>query len=148
MQELTPRAINEITRTFNSLTSSTVTVEEYVAYLTPDGVWAGDACGCTDSRCIGHHHDADDPCPCLDVQLDQFHDDLSVLFAIRQWLAGTDNKELAAAALETLTADEAPTVDADPSHTAVLESLYQSTSHLDPADFRDAVRRAGLTAIR
>ncbi|TQO19653.1 hypothetical protein FB472_1224 [Rhodoglobus vestalii] len=27
--------------------------------------WRGDVCGCTDDRCIGHHHDATDACGCL-----------------------------------------------------------------------------------
>lgn len=30
-----------------------------------DGRWGGDACGCTDDRCIGYHHDAQDDCQCL-----------------------------------------------------------------------------------
>jgi hypothetical protein len=28
-------------------------------------VWLGDACGCPDDRCIGHHHDEQDDCDCL-----------------------------------------------------------------------------------
>lgn len=28
--------------------------------------WRGDACGCPDDRCIGHHHEADVECPCLE----------------------------------------------------------------------------------
>ncbi|WP_103348699.1 hypothetical protein [Amycolatopsis sp. CA-128772] len=31
--------------------------------------WHGDACGCTDDRCIGHHHDRPDDCGCLTVLL-------------------------------------------------------------------------------
>lgn len=27
--------------------------------------WGGDECGCTDDRCIGHHHDLNDDCLCL-----------------------------------------------------------------------------------
>ena len=27
--------------------------------------WRGDACGCTDDRCIGHHHDESEACLCL-----------------------------------------------------------------------------------
>lgn len=34
-------------------------------------IWLGDACGCTDDRCIGYHHDETDPCQCLPVLLDQ-----------------------------------------------------------------------------
>lgn len=35
-----------------------------------DGKWYGDACGCTDDRCIGHHHDAGDDCRCLPAMLE------------------------------------------------------------------------------
>ncbi len=34
-----------------------------------DGRWHGDACGCTDDRCIGYHHDDPDDCGCLPVLL-------------------------------------------------------------------------------
>ena len=30
-----------------------------------DGHWYGDACGCIDDRCIGHHHDEAESCGCL-----------------------------------------------------------------------------------
>ena len=30
-----------------------------------DTEWHGDACGCPDDRCIGHHHGADEPCGCI-----------------------------------------------------------------------------------
>lgn len=30
-----------------------------------DPDWAGDACGCPDNRCVGHHHAADEPCECI-----------------------------------------------------------------------------------
>ena len=33
--------------------------------------WRGDDCGCTDDRCIGHHHNAEDPCECLPVLIAQ-----------------------------------------------------------------------------
>lgn len=35
-----------------------------------DGTWGGDACGCFDDRCIGHHHEGADGCGCLDTMLD------------------------------------------------------------------------------
>jgi hypothetical protein len=35
-----------------------------------DGKWGGDACGCFDDRCIGHHHDGADGCGCLETMLD------------------------------------------------------------------------------
>ena len=34
--------------------------------------WHGDRCGCTDDRCIGHHHDADEDCGCLPVLIEEF----------------------------------------------------------------------------
>lgn len=34
-----------------------------------DGDWHGDACGCPDDRCIGHHHDANEECGCLPALL-------------------------------------------------------------------------------
>jgi hypothetical protein len=41
------------------------------AHCPPDH-WHGDACGCTDDRCIGFHHDPDEPCGCLPVLLADF----------------------------------------------------------------------------
>jgi hypothetical protein len=35
-----------------------------------DGKWGGDRCGCLDDRCIGHHHDGEHGCSCLDTMLD------------------------------------------------------------------------------
>ncbi|MBB2956768.1 hypothetical protein [Pseudoclavibacter helvolus] len=29
--------------------------------------WRGDACGCPDDRCAGHHHDTTETCGCLEV---------------------------------------------------------------------------------
>jgi len=31
--------------------------------------WRGDACGCTDDRCIGYHHGASEACQCLPALL-------------------------------------------------------------------------------
>lgn len=36
-----------------------------------DGRWYGDACGCSDNRCIGHHHDEHDDCGCLPVLIER-----------------------------------------------------------------------------
>ena len=41
-----------------------------------DGIWHGDACGCSDDRCIGHHHYQGEECGCLPVLL--FPEDLPV----------------------------------------------------------------------
>lgn len=35
-------------------------------------VWLGDACGCTDDRCTGYHHDEHEDCGCLLVLLGQY----------------------------------------------------------------------------
>lgn len=32
--------------------------------------WHGDACGCTDDRCIGYHHSDDGDCGCLPALLE------------------------------------------------------------------------------
>ncbi|WP_434317516.1 hypothetical protein [Leifsonia sp. P73] len=34
-----------------------------------DGVWHGDECGCSDDRCIGHHHETEDDCQCLPAMI-------------------------------------------------------------------------------
>lgn len=36
----------------------------------PAQPWGGDACGCSDHRCIGYHHDASDECQCLPAMID------------------------------------------------------------------------------
>lgn len=38
-------------------------------YWTGDRSWRGDACGCTDDRCVGYHHDVDEHCGCLPALL-------------------------------------------------------------------------------
>lgn len=35
-----------------------------------DGKWGGDACGCFDDRCIGHHHFGEGDCSCFPTMLD------------------------------------------------------------------------------
>lgn len=37
-----------------------------------DGKWHGDACGCTDDRCIGYHHYEHEECGCLPVLIDSY----------------------------------------------------------------------------
>lgn len=75
--DLSNTAIAEIERTFNSVTLTQLTVDEYVKrFSSSQDRWTGDSCGCPDDRCIGHHHADTDPCGCLDVLLDQLHDEL------------------------------------------------------------------------
>lgn len=49
----------------------------------PAEPWPGDACGCQDDRCIGHHHDAAAECGCLPALIDDVRRDeyLSKVFA-------------------------------------------------------------------
>lgn len=62
---LTPLARAEIQQ-------SGLTVAEYVRKAGwNDGDWHGDRCGCTDDRCIGHHHDENDDCGCLPVLIEE-----------------------------------------------------------------------------
>lgn len=49
-----------------------LTIAGYIRHTMPDGMWGGDACGCTDDRCIGHHHDTSDECRCLPLLLDEY----------------------------------------------------------------------------
>lgn len=34
-----------------------------------DGRWHGDACGCPDDRCTGHHHNHGELCRCLTAMI-------------------------------------------------------------------------------
>lgn len=51
------------------LRDADVTASAYIRSWSADGIWRGDACGCPDDRCIGHHHEPDDPCGCIRVIL-------------------------------------------------------------------------------
>lgn len=42
---------------------------------TSDQQWHGDECGCTDDRCIGYHHDADEECGCLPTLIGSYQRD-------------------------------------------------------------------------
>lgn len=44
---------------------------DYVAHWCGE-TWTGDSCGCVDDRCIGHHHDAGEPCGCLPAWAEDF----------------------------------------------------------------------------
>jgi hypothetical protein len=39
-----------------------------------DGKWRGDACGCPDDRCIGHHHAEGEECRCFPALRDEYLD--------------------------------------------------------------------------
>lgn len=60
--------------------------QAYIAHWCGD-TWTGDACGCVDDRCIGHHHDHSDrePCSCLVAWVDDFMANVPV----RGWNAPT-----------------------------------------------------------
>ena len=54
-----------------TLAAFDVTADEYIAVMFPESEeWLGDACGCVDDRCIGHHHDETDECHCLPAWLE------------------------------------------------------------------------------
>lgn len=78
MTELSPAALSV-------LASAGVSTAEWITYggwLTevstesaerqwvPGTEWRGDACGCTDDRCVGYHHDAYEECLCLPALLE------------------------------------------------------------------------------
>lgn len=43
-----------------------ITARDWAVYWQDgDPEWHGDACGCLDDRCIGHHHAPDEPCGCI-----------------------------------------------------------------------------------
>ena len=56
-------------------------------------VWHGDACGCTDDRCIGFHHDADEDCLCLPAQIENRERDAIIARLAR--LAGIPDADAA-----------------------------------------------------
>lgn len=47
------------------------TPAQYAEAHYPRGSWGGDTCGCSDDRCRGFHHEPDEECLCLSVQLDE-----------------------------------------------------------------------------
>tara|TARA_B100000378_G_scaffold142555_1_gene115204 strand:+ start:1866 stop:2681 length:816 start_codon:yes stop_codon:yes gene_type:complete len=53
------------------LQSAGISRADYARSWFADGRWHGDTCGCPDDRCIGHHHDADEPCGCIRSILDE-----------------------------------------------------------------------------
>lgn len=55
-----------------TLADHLVAPREWTKHHQGYGRWRGDACGCPDDRCIGHHHGADEPCGCLRVLLDEY----------------------------------------------------------------------------
>lgn len=139
---LTAAATGEITRTFNSLTSSTATVAEYISYEFPGSTeWRGDACGCTDDRCTGHHHSAEERCGCLDAQLDQFHNDLAVMYRIRQWQQEQSDPESVTNALTEFSKNSH---ELNAEQQQILGGLFRSADYLEPADFSAALRRLKL----
>lgn len=49
-----------------------LTIAGYTHHWFPDGKWGGDACGCVDDRCSGHHHNAQDSCGCIEPWIDVY----------------------------------------------------------------------------
>ena len=48
------RGLNAAARA--ELTAAGISVADWIAASGGSGTWHGDACGCTDDRCIGYHH--------------------------------------------------------------------------------------------
>lgn len=58
-------ALSRTART--EIRDSGLTIVGYVRYHMGGETWCGDRCGCTDNRCVGHHHDDPDDCGCLPI---------------------------------------------------------------------------------
>lgn len=52
-----------------TLRAAGVSVAEWKRRNRMGDMWFGDACGCPDNRCIGHHHYGGDDCECLSALL-------------------------------------------------------------------------------
>lgn len=63
----TGTALNETAKAM--LREAGVSQAEWARTHSTDGKWHGDACGCPDDRCIGHHHERPDDCGCLPALL-------------------------------------------------------------------------------
>jgi hypothetical protein len=61
-----------------ALADSGLTEADYVSRFSADGVWYGDACGCSDDRCAGFHHDEASDCGCFPNLLEQAMDELDL----------------------------------------------------------------------
>ena len=53
----------------DDIQASGLTIAAYIRDRWSDGKWHGDACGCSDDRCIGYHHDEGEECQCPPVLL-------------------------------------------------------------------------------
>lgn len=58
-----------------TLRAAGVTPAQWARRFFQESRWHGDACGCPDDRCIGHHHDRRDECGCLRALLDTHRGD-------------------------------------------------------------------------
>lgn len=59
----------------SDFSSAGIDVNELARSIWGDSEWRGDVCGCTDDRCIGHHHDGSD-CGCREVIIQERLDEL------------------------------------------------------------------------
>ncbi len=53
-----------------TLEEAGITPAEWAQRHFGDCEWFGDACGCTDDRCIGFHHSTEFDCGCLPALLE------------------------------------------------------------------------------
>lgn len=56
-----------------TLTGYGVSPEQWFTHHGHNGEWFGDACGCPDDRCVGHHHAVDEYCGCLRALLNELN---------------------------------------------------------------------------
>lgn len=62
-------------------------------FLSEDGEWHGDQCGCTDDQCIGYHHDADQECGCLPLLIPQYQRNQQADRIWRRYRQALDNHD-------------------------------------------------------
>lgn len=81
-----------------------ITPEQWATHHHNRTDWAGDACGCPDDRCIGHHHDVDEPCRCLPALITTYHDETTAAMTPIEITAAAE--DIARARLAETTLDD------------------------------------------
>lgn len=54
------------------LDAAGISLAEWSRRHSASSTWHGDKCGCPDDRCIGYHHDALEPCGCLQALIGEY----------------------------------------------------------------------------
>ena len=63
--------LNEEAR--QQLDAAGISVAAWAGHHGGSSTWAGDKCGCPDDHCIGYHHEASEPCPCLRTLIREYN---------------------------------------------------------------------------